>query len=841
MTTVLLSRGTTFGEFRATGFVGSGGFSDVYEARDSKGRRVALKVLRLQSLASGDQQIRIQRERLAISLVDSRGIARLIDADLQAEQPWIASEFIDGPTLRESIDKSGPLEYLAAMALAKRLAEILVDVHQQGIAHRDITPNNIVFGPDGPVIIDFGSARIDLDSEITGSVLVYGTSGYAPPEISTGQPVGRSADVYGLARTIQFCLSGSDEGQADLPPILERCLSTDPVNRPPAGEVVQVLGPQGEIPRRNSPKLISKLPRRFKLRSLLVATGLAIGLSVLATVSLLSPNKTPSTQDLLGLTASDSKETPTSAQLVSLLDAPATWETYRIRPRDSIFVGRPGDLSTLQFRHWDPSDSEGKPLTSGEVLITYASQSDVELFGTQNAKGQALTRGLQSVADEVVDLVETQNLPNGCTFTRASEYFSISDSLNVWAATAERCAGEEERFYAVGIAWDTTSDLLGKWYVSSSEKGAIKTFIEALHISPDVSIRSSRQARSGNLVPAESSTIDFVNSDGPSDSLAFHVAAVRLLPGEAIRLRNFRDTSLQISAYFQKAQPSYEDLFWWAGGRWWARETGELRIFGNPFDEEVIFFFEIEATDTSQQMDLRFTFQKSQSSLITLEESLGEQLSAFVTLDVLESENEFLLPDNPPESADAASYPVSFLSGTTRLTFKTALIPYTKVAKTPEMKDSALIDQSLIVRADDTLTVTEFGYVEVQDPHWMIALADLAEVFYVREALYWSQSWDANGCLQSAEWVVPTSVGRLYIYGVLGCRIKDSFNDVDSFIQSVPIYRFALEAEENKPSVLVGSFVPESLYELASFQTFLQQLVDQAAGFDYENSLVTGG
>ena len=178
MTTVVLPRGSRFGDLRLTGFIGRGGFSDVYEAYDANGRRLAVKVLRLAGLDVDGQNERVGREREVLSRIDSRGVAKLVSSDLGSHTPWIASEFIDGPTHRESVLRNGAYSEDEAYGLVRRLAEILSDLHAAGIAHRDLTPNNVILGPEGPVIIDFGSARIDLESELTGSFLA-GTHGYA--------------------------------------------------------------------------------------------------------------------------------------------------------------------------------------------------------------------------------------------------------------------------------------------------------------------------------------------------------------------------------------------------------------------------------------------------------------------------------------------------------------------------------------------------------------------------------------------------------------------------------------------------------------------------------------
>ena len=127
VTTALLPRGSRFGDIKLTGYLGSGGFSDVYAGQDSSGRRLAVKVLRLTGLNAAQQTQRVRREEAALARVDSRGVAKLISADLTADQPWIASEFVDGPTLKESIETQGPLTFDETLGLIRRLAEIVTE------------------------------------------------------------------------------------------------------------------------------------------------------------------------------------------------------------------------------------------------------------------------------------------------------------------------------------------------------------------------------------------------------------------------------------------------------------------------------------------------------------------------------------------------------------------------------------------------------------------------------------------------------------------------------------------------------------------------------------------
>ena len=265
MTTALLPRGSRFGDIKLTGYLGSGGFSDVYAGHDRSGRRLAVKVLRLTGLNQEHHASRVRREQEALAKVDSRGVAKLISADLTAEQPWIASEFVDGPTLKESIDRQGPLNDDETLGLIRRLAEIVSELHDLGIAHRDITPNNIIFGPDGPVLIDFGSARIDLENEATGSILLAGTAGFTPPEAEAGLAVGKKADIYALGQIASYCL-----GSVELPDVLQQTTAVNPNDRPDAHELAASLTQHTATPARNTPRTINPLRRRYSTRAVAV-------------------------------------------------------------------------------------------------------------------------------------------------------------------------------------------------------------------------------------------------------------------------------------------------------------------------------------------------------------------------------------------------------------------------------------------------------------------------------------------------------------------------------------------------------------------------------------------
>lgn len=292
MTTALLPRGSRFGEIRLTGFLGSGGFSDVYAGVDLSGRKLAVKVFRNRTSDPDAQRRRIAAEREALSAVDSRGVAKLVADDLAAKDPWIASEFVDGLTIRESIEADGHLSREEALGVTRRLAEVLRDLHAAGIAHRDLTPSNIVFGQDGPVVIDFGSARMDLDYDSSGSILLAATPGFTPPEAVEGKSVGQKADVYALARIAQF-MSG-DEAEA-FPTEIRQSLSPDPSDRPSAAAIADALSDFVQQGDRFKARQQRKLPRRFSLTTVAaVSLGFAALTAGVLYAGLIRQSPTPS-------------------------------------------------------------------------------------------------------------------------------------------------------------------------------------------------------------------------------------------------------------------------------------------------------------------------------------------------------------------------------------------------------------------------------------------------------------------------------------------------------------------------------------------------------------------
>ncbi len=272
----MLPRGTRFGNFKASGHLGTGGFSEVYRAEDASGRTVAVKVLRVSGENLDDVKDRFTREKNILSAVSSRNVAKLIDADLDADQPWLASEYVAGETIKEYITRTGPIGVQQARAIVASLLSTLAELHDIGVVHRDLSPANIILGEQGPTIIDFGASRHDLEHIATGTIVTQGTPDYVSPEAEAGEPVGSPADIFALGRIIEFMITGdSPSGSSrvsdeDLQFLIDAASQRNPDDRPEAADLTKRIhrSPGTNIwSQLFTEREIRKLPRRIRPRT----------------------------------------------------------------------------------------------------------------------------------------------------------------------------------------------------------------------------------------------------------------------------------------------------------------------------------------------------------------------------------------------------------------------------------------------------------------------------------------------------------------------------------------------------------------------------------------------
>ncbi|MEU4228524.1 protein kinase [Nonomuraea sp. NPDC026600] len=232
--------------YRVLDQAGQGGFAIVYRAYQERlDRIVALKVL---SVDRVDQRTmrRFQRElQLTGRLTGHPNVVTVFDTGVtRSGKPYIAMDFFENGSLRDKVRKEGPLRVPDVLRAGVKLAGALAAVHEAGVLHGDIKPQNILISRYGePAVADFGVARVVDSSEISATAQAF-TPLHAAPEVLTGQPHSASSDIYSLGSTLYHLLAGQPAFHSptdpSIAPLMYRVLSAEPppINRADVPRVV---------------------------------------------------------------------------------------------------------------------------------------------------------------------------------------------------------------------------------------------------------------------------------------------------------------------------------------------------------------------------------------------------------------------------------------------------------------------------------------------------------------------------------------------------------------------------------------------------------------------------
>ncbi|MCX5370346.1 bifunctional serine/threonine-protein kinase/ABC transporter substrate-binding protein [Streptomyces sp. NBC_00103] len=253
------------GRYRLLRRLGAGGMGVVFLARAPGGAIAAVKTVRSSYADETGFRTRFRREIEAARQVRSPWVVPLLDADADAETPWLATSYVPGPSLAEAVDTFGPLSLASVRVLGVRLAEALGAVHGAGLVHRDVKPGNVLLAPDGPRLIDFGIARAPEATALTSSGVIVGSPGFLSPEQARarGGEIGPPSDVFSLGCVLAFAATGvrpfGGGGAAGmllrtvyeepdptavpdgLAPLLRACLAKDPSARPTLAHLRRTL------------------------------------------------------------------------------------------------------------------------------------------------------------------------------------------------------------------------------------------------------------------------------------------------------------------------------------------------------------------------------------------------------------------------------------------------------------------------------------------------------------------------------------------------------------------------------------------------------------------------
>jgi hypothetical protein len=251
---------TELGGYEIRGRLGKGGMGVVYLGATRSGRLLAIKVIHPESTDEREFRARFRREVSAATRVRSRRTAVVVDFDVDAPRPWLATEYVPGPTLAHAIAELGSLPEAAVRELVAGLAEALDAIHREGLVHRDVKPTNVLLGPDGPVLIDMGIVSDSDATSLTSTGIQPGTPQFMSPEQARGETVTTASDVWSLGAVAHLAAAGTppfgtgslatvtyrivhetpdlDALPSGLRHVVGACLAKDPAARPTAAALI---------------------------------------------------------------------------------------------------------------------------------------------------------------------------------------------------------------------------------------------------------------------------------------------------------------------------------------------------------------------------------------------------------------------------------------------------------------------------------------------------------------------------------------------------------------------------------------------------------------------------
>ncbi|MCQ9369068.1 protein kinase [Brevibacterium sp. 91QC2O2] len=254
---------TEIGGYRLERELGSGGMGVVYLGYDRAGQPVAIKVLHPYIAGDVAARARLAREVRTLRRIRHPRIAEVYYAELDAERPFIVTQYVAGPTLSADVRSHGPFDEAELVHFGHALLDALEAVHAAGVVHRDLKPANVMIADGEPMVIDFGIAQAADDVQVTATGLVMGTPGYLSPELADGHTATPATDWWGWGATVAFAASGRNPfgsgpleavlgrvamGRAQLDgvparfvPLLTACLDPDPAARPAAAQILSAL------------------------------------------------------------------------------------------------------------------------------------------------------------------------------------------------------------------------------------------------------------------------------------------------------------------------------------------------------------------------------------------------------------------------------------------------------------------------------------------------------------------------------------------------------------------------------------------------------------------------
>jgi hypothetical protein len=253
------------GSYILYGRLGAGGMGEVFFGRSPGGRAVAVKLINPLFAGDADFRRRFSLEVEAGRKVGGFHAAQVVDADPNADRPWMVTAYVAGPSLKQVLAKHRALPPDSVRVLGAGLAEALIAIHGAKLIHRDLKPSNILLTYDGPHVIDFGIART-VDASV--ATTQPGTPGFMAPEVVTGKPATWACDVFALGVVLAVAAGVPPFGDgpqdaityrivhdrpnlsglnSQIRGLVEECLAKEPTARPTPGQILERLGDHGAV------------------------------------------------------------------------------------------------------------------------------------------------------------------------------------------------------------------------------------------------------------------------------------------------------------------------------------------------------------------------------------------------------------------------------------------------------------------------------------------------------------------------------------------------------------------------------------------------------------------
>ena len=281
--------GRRLGRFRVLEPLGRGRVGAVYRALDPRlGREVALKVLHPEACPTPRDEIRFLREARILAGLQHSAIGTLHEVDTDGDRPFLVLALHEGETLETRLAR-GPLSNTEVLSIARSLAGALTAAHRGGVVHRDLKPSNVILTEQGARLVDFGLARLDDASGLTGEGLAPGSLSYLAPEQVRGKRVDHRADLWAFGVLIHEMVTGHRPfGGTSIPGAARSILEDDPPplrrpggKRPPAplGRwVARCLEKDPERRSAGAHEVLTELDRPYRRRSFVHLALVAISL-----------------------------------------------------------------------------------------------------------------------------------------------------------------------------------------------------------------------------------------------------------------------------------------------------------------------------------------------------------------------------------------------------------------------------------------------------------------------------------------------------------------------------------------------------------------------------------